>query len=136
MSSVIDEFSESRGRRQHEMFQLWQTPFFADVQHAETYVASELARILPHDWEIEHAPMSLEWTLQDNSGWTDYQVWVANDLSRLFVTHGNSDAGPFSIDHVLHMGTTIPASALRGYDLSECMAHVMGRYGPNRRGLT
>ena len=118
-------------------------PFFQNREKAEKYVAQELELAVPEGWRISQSrDQPLTWIIEkeklEPQEWPnqDYCVRVSNGLDLVIFTYGNTDVGPFQLQHVLHSALVIEAVMLRAFSLSDCLRFLFTHQKPNESGYT
>jgi hypothetical protein len=117
-------------------------PLCRTHEEAERFITAELSTAVPPGWTVERLPgKDLSWKIAraSTSGeWSDqdFGVRLTPRLDFVIFTYGNSDAGAFSLGHVLQHALVIEAVALRHYGMAACVEYLIGQCAPNRWGLT
>jgi hypothetical protein len=127
---------------------------FASEEGVKKYVEEELHKALPSGWianfRLQYSNLSKdsqnlklyhhEWKIapkQDNGILMhDYLLRVTMDLNTFIIIHANSDAGAFSIHHMMLNAKVIYATQLDYFPLSEFIIYIMRNYQPNTWGLS
>lgn len=118
-------------------------PFFRSKEEAEAFVSRELSSVIPEEWEIERSSNThLDWVIRGRNPtsqeWQnqEYSVRITSGLDFVILTHGNTDVGPFGLQHALHNALVIEAVMLRRFSLAQCVEFLLRNCKPNEWGYT
>lgn len=111
--------------------------FKSDSEVAQ-YVESQARLALPAGWRLERlGGERLRWRIvPPGENRDDYLLHVSADRSDLVFLHGNTDAGPISLDQMLLNAKVLDVKTLRWFPLSRVIEHVLRTCELNRWGLT
>ena len=102
------------------------------------YVESQARLALPADWRLERLEGErLAWRIvAPGQNLDDYLLHVSADRSDFVFLHGNTDAGPLELHHVLLNAKLLDVKALRWFPLSRVIEYLLRTCELNRWGLT
>ena len=102
------------------------------------YVEAELKRSVPNGWRWHGEQLDPPtWRIVPEHSPTDDYVLRASMGCRLFIIeYGNSDAGAFSLNHVLLNAKVIDFDSLNMFSLAEVTSAIFRSCEPNTMGLT
>lgn len=104
---------------------------------AAAYVEREVRSSLPDGWWLEKTG-PLAWSIRtDERTLSDFILYVTADRRAVILLHGNTDAGPGSIEQALLKASYIPVETFLVLDsLSQLLRYAFEHYEPNQWGLT